>query len=75
MSKLHAQFYADHLIQTEAAIEQQELIAEETYRLRVSAPEIAAAVTIARLQPGGNHPNAARAGTARLSTCPTWTKR
>ncbi len=44
MSKLHAQFYADALVQTDAAIEQQKLIAEETYKLRVAAPDIAAAV-------------------------------
>lgn len=44
MSKLHAQFYADGLIQTDATIQQQELIAEQTYKLRVEAPQIASGV-------------------------------
>jgi dihydroorotate dehydrogenase electron transfer subunit len=44
MSQLHAQYYADGLVQADARIEQQELIGEETYRLRVAVPEIAAAV-------------------------------
>jgi dihydroorotate dehydrogenase electron transfer subunit len=44
MSKLHAQYYADGLIQTDAAITRQERIAEATFKLRVEAPEIAAAV-------------------------------
>ncbi len=44
MSKLHAQYYADSLVQTDAVIERQDLIAEETYKFRVAAPQIAAAV-------------------------------
>ncbi|QDT12256.1 dihydroorotate dehydrogenase electron transfer subunit [Planctomycetes bacterium K23_9] len=41
MSKLHADFYADAMTQVEAVITEQQLIAEETYRVRVSAASIA----------------------------------
>ena len=41
MSKLHASYYADGLVQTDAAIERQEMIAEETFCIRVAAPDIA----------------------------------
>lgn len=44
MSKLHAQYYADDLVQADAAIEHQEMIAEQTFQLRVSAPVIASKV-------------------------------
>lgn len=42
MSNLHADYYADEMVQVDAPIEQHELIGEGTYRLRVAAPEIAA---------------------------------
>ncbi|WP_182868119.1 dihydroorotate dehydrogenase electron transfer subunit [Stieleria mannarensis] len=41
-SALHADFYADRMVQHETVLEQNERIAEATYRLRVSAPAIAA---------------------------------
>ena len=41
MSNLHADYYADEMIQLDAEIQQHELIAEETYRLRIPAPQIA----------------------------------
>ncbi len=41
MSALHADFYADQMVQHETVLEQNECIAEATYRLRVSAPAIA----------------------------------
>ena len=44
MSKLHADYYADEMVQWDTAIEQQELIGEETFRVRVAAPSIAAKV-------------------------------
>ncbi len=44
MSQLHAQYYADRLVQADATIERQDLIGEETFRLRAAVPEIAAAV-------------------------------
>ena len=43
MSKLHADYYADQMVQVTAELEQNELIAESTYRLRIAAPEIAVA--------------------------------
>ena len=42
MSKLHADYYADQMVQVTAELERNDLIAESTYRLRVAAPEIAA---------------------------------
>ncbi|TWU27067.1 Dihydroorotate dehydrogenase B (NAD(+)), electron transfer subunit [Novipirellula galeiformis] len=44
MSKLHAKYYADKMTQVQSAIEQNELVGEKTYRLRVAAPAIAASV-------------------------------
>tara|TARA_R110002049_G_scaffold72490_2_gene187036 strand:+ start:6330 stop:7208 length:879 start_codon:yes stop_codon:yes gene_type:complete len=44
MSKLHADFYADAMRQVDAAIERNDEIAENTFLVRVSAPEIAASV-------------------------------
>lgn len=44
MSKLHADYYADGMKQVDAAIVENECIGENTYRLRVVAPEIAATV-------------------------------
>lgn len=41
MSALHADFYADQMVQHAAVLEQNECIAEKTYRLRVAAPGIA----------------------------------
>lgn len=41
MPKLHADFYADSMVQVDAALERNELIGEGTYRLRVSAAAIA----------------------------------
>lgn len=41
MSALHADYYADQMVQHETVLEQNECIAESTYRLRVSAPAIA----------------------------------
>ena len=43
MSNLHADYYADEMVQVDAPMEQHELIGEGTYRLRVAAPAIAAA--------------------------------
>lgn len=43
MTKWHADHYADEMVQIDAAIEANDLIAEQTYRLRVSVPPIAAA--------------------------------
>ena len=42
MSNLHADYYADKMVQLDGPIEQHELIGEGTYRLRVAAPAIAA---------------------------------
>ena len=42
MSALHADFYADQMVQLEAELLRNERIAESTYLLRVRAPEIAA---------------------------------
>lgn len=44
MSKLHADYYADSMKQVDAAIEWNEPIGEETFRLRVAVPTIAADV-------------------------------
>ena len=44
MSKMHADFYADRMIQLDAPVDQHELIAENSYRLRISAPQIASNV-------------------------------
>lgn len=44
MSQLHAEYYADEMVQVDAPIEQHDLIAELTYRLRVETPELAAKV-------------------------------
>ncbi len=44
MPKLHADHYADSMVQLDAAIERNDLIAEETYLLRVAAEPIARAV-------------------------------
>ncbi len=44
MSRLHADYYADGMKQVDAAIVQNECIGENTFRLRVVAPEIAASV-------------------------------
>lgn len=44
MPGLHADFYADSMTQIDAAIEQNELIGEGTYRLRVNAGPIAQTV-------------------------------
>lgn len=41
MSKLHANHYADDMVQVDAPILEHELIADLTFRLRVSAPSIA----------------------------------
>ncbi len=43
MSKLHADYYADRLVQHEAVLLENECVAESTYRLRVEAPGIARA--------------------------------
>ena len=43
MSNLHADYYADEMVQLDGPIQQHELIGEGTYRLRVAAPAIAAA--------------------------------
>ncbi|MCA9139325.1 MAG: dihydroorotate dehydrogenase electron transfer subunit, partial [Planctomycetales bacterium] len=43
MSALHADFYADQMVQHATVLEQNECVAEKTYRLRVAAPAIAAA--------------------------------
>lgn len=43
MTALHAQYYADGLVQQEAELLQNEQIAESTFRLRVAAPSIAGA--------------------------------
>ncbi len=45
MSNLHADHYADAMTQIDADIQQQQLIGEETYRLRVAATPIARAAT------------------------------
>ncbi len=44
MSELHAPYCADDLVQCESPIVEQEMIATETFRLRVAAPDIAAQV-------------------------------
>jgi dihydroorotate dehydrogenase electron transfer subunit len=44
MSKLHAPYHADAMHQLDAELEQNEPIAENTYRLRVAVPPIARAV-------------------------------
>ncbi|MEO1526423.1 MAG: dihydroorotate dehydrogenase electron transfer subunit [Planctomycetota bacterium] len=44
MSKLHADFFADQMVQVTSELERNDLIAESTYRLRVAAPEIASRV-------------------------------
>lgn len=49
MSKLHADYYADAMVQLDAPLERNEAIAEETYLLRVAVPPIAAAVSRASL--------------------------
>ncbi|MCC9599961.1 dihydroorotate dehydrogenase electron transfer subunit [Stieleria sp. JC731] len=41
MSSLHAEYYADQLVQHQTELVQNELIAESTYRLRVACPAIA----------------------------------
>ncbi|KAA5545479.1 dihydroorotate dehydrogenase electron transfer subunit [Roseiconus nitratireducens] len=41
MSSLHADHYADRMVQVETVLEQNERIAEATFRLRVAAPQIA----------------------------------
>lgn len=41
MSELHAPYCADQLVQLDAPIVSQDMIAEQTFRLRVAAPEIA----------------------------------
>ena len=43
MSALHADYYADQMVQHETVLEENECIAEATYRLRVAAPQIAKA--------------------------------
>lgn len=45
MSALHADFYADQIVQHETVLVENECIAEKTYRLRVNAPAIAQAAT------------------------------
>ena len=42
MSALHADYYADQMVQHETVLDQNECIAESTFRLRVAAPGIAA---------------------------------
>ncbi|TWU59135.1 Dihydroorotate dehydrogenase B (NAD(+)), electron transfer subunit [Rubripirellula tenax] len=44
MSKLHADYYADSMVQIDGAIEWNEPVGEETYRIRIVAPTLAAAV-------------------------------
>ncbi|MGB7325443.1 MAG: dihydroorotate dehydrogenase electron transfer subunit [Rubripirellula sp.] len=44
MSKLHAEYYADSMKQVDGVIELNEPIGEGTYRVRITAPEIAAQV-------------------------------
>ncbi|QDT02927.1 Dihydroorotate dehydrogenase B (NAD(+)), electron transfer subunit [Rubripirellula lacrimiformis] len=44
MSKLHADHYADAMTQVDAAIIENELVGEQTYRVRLAAPAIAASV-------------------------------
>ncbi|MEL6105680.1 MAG: dihydroorotate dehydrogenase electron transfer subunit [Planctomycetota bacterium] len=44
MSKLHADYYADQMVQVTTELAQNDLIAESTYRLRLAAPEIASRV-------------------------------
>ena len=44
MSKLHADYYADSMNQVHSVIEQNELVGESTYRMRVAAESIAATV-------------------------------
>ncbi|TWT92097.1 dihydroorotate dehydrogenase electron transfer subunit [Stieleria varia] len=44
MSKLHAEYYADDLIQAESPILEHELVARSTYRLRVANAPLAARV-------------------------------
>jgi dihydroorotate dehydrogenase electron transfer subunit len=44
MPNLHAEYYADSMVQVDAAIERNDLIGESTYLLRVSAASIAARV-------------------------------
>ncbi len=44
MSKLHADFYADSMVQIDGAIELNELVGEATYRVRIVAPAIAQSV-------------------------------
>ncbi len=41
MSNLHADHYADAMVQLEAPLERNERIAEDSYRMRVAAPSIA----------------------------------
>ncbi len=41
MSKLHADYYADAMHQIDAVIDEHQVIGEDTYRLRVAAPQIA----------------------------------
>ena len=43
MSALHADYYADQMVQHETVLSENTCIAESTYRLRVAAPGIAAA--------------------------------
>jgi dihydroorotate dehydrogenase electron transfer subunit len=43
MTSLHADYYADQMVQHQTVLERNEQIAESTYLLRVSAPAIAAA--------------------------------
>ncbi|MFG0261322.1 MAG: dihydroorotate dehydrogenase electron transfer subunit, partial [Novipirellula sp. JB048] len=42
MSKLHAKYYADEMLQVQSVLEQNEPVGEKTYRLRVATPAIAA---------------------------------
>ncbi len=44
MTNLHADYYADSLIQLDAPIERNDLIGEATYLIRIAAPPIARAV-------------------------------
>ncbi len=43
MSKIHADYYADAMVQLDAVIERNDLVAEQTYLLRVAAEPIARA--------------------------------
>ncbi|GAA4466435.1 dihydroorotate dehydrogenase electron transfer subunit [Novipirellula rosea] len=43
-TKLHAKYYADKMAQVHSVIEQNELVGEKTYRLRIAAPAIASTV-------------------------------